>query len=609
MLRTRLLLGLLTVVFLLWAVGGTGFVILKDASSRFDSRVNQDYRLIKAAQGIRSGASALNSHYLPRFLPGATAVATDRTVFNRVSSEFDSRLKEARSAAEGNSRLTQQIEDLEIVLGSYLKLYNQAIASPPAAPELAYSFQTMILQLSQRTTDLVDGISSIGEERMFTGSGTLVRESRMNLLLIGTLVFLGTIMSALIYHQLFHYLVEPVEGLRDALEKVKEGDFHTQLALPRRGSEFKALASSFNEMAAELSIRRSETDLRLRRKNITNRALLSTIPSPVYMLIEDHPPAVLNPAAEELNKQLGCTDPLPAKINKLYEECVKTGRNLRPEDPREALLFRVEEEERFFLPRIFRFSSENDEYAGWAILLHDVTRIRWLDDMKSNLLATVSHEIKTPLTGIQMALLLLGEEQTGTLTPTQKTMVNSANKDCGRLLSTLKDLLDLSRAESGTTRLDLEHTNLAVIAQGSVDLFHPKAAGRGVRLYFEESSETIPLVMADEPRIREVVNNLVSNAVKHCPAGGEVRLRLRPEGTRFVRFSVFDDGPGVPAEEQARVFERFYKARGNLHEGVGLGLFISREIIRAHEGRIGVRDATPGTPTEFYIDVPIAPPA
>jgi signal transduction histidine kinase len=224
--------------------------------------------------------------------------------------------------------------------------------------------------------------------------------------------------------------------------------------------------------------------------------------------------------------------------------------------------------------------------------------------MKTNLLSTLSHEIKTPLTGIRMVLHLMLEDRTGSLSERQRIMVGSANEDCERLLATLNALLEISRSESGTTHLELVPTSLPETLERSERLFFPRAEEKGI-VFRREIPVGLPEIKADPLRLDEVVNNLVSNAIKHSPRGGTITLKItRPEGD-FLRASIIDEGPGVPAAAQNRIFERFFRAPGQDTDGVGLGLFISREIIRAHEGRIGLLDRA-DKKTEFYIDVPLA---
>ncbi len=440
---------------------------------------------------------------------------------------------------------------------------------------------------------------------LLSGAARLGEESGKNTLFVVTLVLLGTSITALIYFQLVRHLVEPVASLQQSIEEIRKGNFELPLPEPSQGSEFSKVSSAFSDMAAELKVRRSECDKRLKHANMVNSAILGAIPSPVFVLSDDSGIVQINPAAEKLTESLGITGRLPLKIQRILDECRETSAHFLPEDPQEALLFRINEEEFYYLPRIFRFDFGNHSESGWAVLLHNVSRIRWLDDMKTNLLSTVSHEIKTPLTGIRMVLHLLLEDRSNHLDEMQKIMVSSANDDCERLLGTLNTLLDLSRAESGATHLSRRpmafHDSVARAAR----LYCGAAAAKNVELQIDDGAKDFPEILADPIRLDEVMNNLVSNAINHSPQGGKVIVRQSKPDAEHLRVSVIDQGPGVPDSSQSRIFERFYRAPGQQADGVGLGLFISREIMRAHEGRIGLRERTDKL-TEFYVDVPIA---
>jgi NtrC-family two-component system sensor histidine kinase KinB len=184
-------------------------------------------------------------------------------------------------------------------------------------------------------------------------------------------------------------------------------------------------------------------------------------------------------------------------------------------------------------------------------------------------------------------------------------MISSANEDSERLLLTLNSLLDLSRAESGATHLCCVPTQLKHNVERSVRHYANAAAKRNITLEIEHCQCDLPDVFADAVRLDEVLNNLLSNAIKHSPDGGSVKLCLSKPDADHVRVSITDQGGGVPESSKSRIFERFYRAPDQKQGGVGLGLFISREIIRAHEGRIGMNERTDKL-TEFYFDVPIA---
>lgn len=440
------------------------------------------------------------------------------------------------------------------------------------------------------------GVAALVLMREFTGG---------NILFVATLVTLGIGVATMMYFELIKHLVDPVVALRRSLGEIRMGNFELKLPEPHRDSEFYDLITAFNEMASELKSWRGESDGNLLRANMLNRAILEAIPSPVFVVRDDNTIIQVNRSAEMLMESLGRREGLPLKIQAILDGCREAQTGFLPQEPKDAILFRVDDQELYYLPRIFRFETGIAAQSGWAVLLHNVSRIRWLDDMKTNLIATISHEIKTPLTGIRMALLLLLEERDRPLSEKQRTLIASASGDCERLLTTLNNLLDLSHVESGATQLERVPTGVQACVKRAVRLFASAAASRGIDFQIEGSDADLPEILADPVRLEEVLNNLISNAIKHSPEGGRIILRSSRADARHVRVSVIDQGPGVPEASEGHIFERFYRAPGQNSQGVGLGLYISREIMAAHEGRIGLRDRTENL-TEFYIDVPIA---
>lgn len=605
MLRIRLFYGLLTIVLLLWSVGAAALLLMRDSVNRFDARLQTDYQTISAAQGLRTLSTTINVRYLPALAGPAPDQPQDRTTYDTLKPQLLEKLALIRlKEGDEDDRIIRLTTRLEQVLATYFEGYERYFAGTT----LVRSDREMLLRhmsgQTQRIVDLSESVITLSEEKLFSGANQLGEEWGKNTLFVVTLVLLGTSIAALIYFQLVRHLVDPVAALHRSIEEISKGNFELTLPEPGPGSEFAKVVASFNAMASELKVRRGLTDENLMRASMVNRAILEAIPSPVFVLSDDSGIVQINPAGEQLSENLGVNGRLPLKIQNILNDCLKNRTHFLPEDPREALLFRINEEEFYFLPRIFRFESEDSSQSGWAVMLHNVTRIRWLDDMKTNLISTVSHEIKTPLTGIRMVLHLLLEERSNKLDEMQGIMVASANEDCERLLTTLNTLLDLSRAESGATHLSRVPLELKDSVSRAARLYNHSAADKRVTLEIE-NEENCPKILADPVRLDEVLNNLVSNAIKHSPPGGKIRMRVTKPDAEYLRVSVIDEGPGVPEGSQSRIFERFYRAPGQSAEGVGLGLFISREIMIAHEGRIGLRERTEDL-TEFYIDVPMA---
>ena len=595
MLRLRLLFGLFTLIVLLWGVGAASLLLMRDSNKTFEKRLNEDYGVISAAYGFRMNTSTINAQYVQLLVGDPAERPVDRSLYLAQVREINGRLETLRELGAEDERLSGAVK-------SYFEIYDRFLEAPPADHANRDRVLSTLSAQTLRITELSDNVARLAEKNLMDGSREAKKESTKNYLFVSTLVLLGTAVAFIIYFQLVRHLVDPVVRLQQSIEEVRKGNFELTIPEPGQGSEFQSVAAAFNDMAAELKQRRGEADEHLLRANLVNRAILEAIPSPVFVLGDDTNIVQINPAAEDLTEKLGVSGRLPLKIQRILDECKKTGTHLLPEDPREALLFRVHEEEFYYLPRIFRFVSDDGHSSGWAILLHNVSRIRWLDDMKTNLLSTVSHEIKTPLTGIRMVLHLLLENK---LDKMQHTMVSSANEDCERLLVTLNTLLDLSRAESGTTHLSRVPVDIRETAERAARLYQGAATSKGCTIKVENADGPLPEVLVDTVRIDEVLNNLVSNAVKHSPVHAPITIRCEKLGAEFIRVSVIDKGPGVPEESQPRIFERFFRAPGQNHDGVGLGLFISREIMRAHEGRIGLLERH-SDQTEFYIDVPIA---
>ncbi len=278
---------------------------------------------------------------------------------------------------------------------------------------------------------------------------------------------------------------------------------------------------------------------------------------------------------------------------------LQTGENFLPHSFNEAVWYRVHGEEKFFLPRVLAMRNKEEALSGVAVVLYDVTRFRLLDAAKTNLVATVSHELKTPLTSVRMALHILCEKIVGSLTPKQEELAQAARNDAERLLRILNDLLDLARLDEGNADLRREPAAPADLLQAAAQDMAEAASLKGLKLTWSADPQ-LPQVSVDRQRISHVFSNFITNAIKHSPAGGEIRLSAALAENHDVQFSVSDQGPGIPEEYQTRIFDRFFRVPGQTKTGAGLGLSVAREITVAHGGRIGVKSAL-GKGSTFFV--------
>jgi signal transduction histidine kinase len=224
------------------------------------------------------------------------------------------------------------------------------------------------------------------------------------------------------------------------------------------------------------------------------------------------------------------------------------------------------------------------------------------DRLKDEFVALISHDLRTPLTSIMGYLELVLDDHN--LSEEQRGYLSIVDRNADRLLRLVNDLLFVARLEAGQLDLHPAELDLAAVVRQSVAEAEPRAAARGVELACEASD--VPAVNADKGRMFQLLDNLVSNAIKFTPEGGDVRVSLaRVNG--FVRLEVADTGIGVDADEQQRLFERFFRASTASDQqipGTGLGLYIARAIVEAHDGSISV-ESVPGEGTSFRIDLPV----
>lgn len=349
-----------------------------------------------------------------------------------------------------------------------------------------------------------------------------------------------------------------------------------------------------------------EAEERILRLNQTMISLLSSFPDVVFVIDADHQVTLSNEQAQRFSHSLNLEGQLPEEIEKLVEHVLTTGENHLPRGVHDVHRFNIDNEERYFLPRVMAMRTPEQAIFGAALVLQDVTEFRLLDEVKSNLISTVSHELKTPLTSVRTSLYLLLEKVLGPLTPRQTEMLSMARDDADRLLRMLNALLDLTRFEDSVSGIDLDKVHPEDIIKGAIE--EVKSLSRSKRLTVQTNFEPeLPKIEVDPQRIGHVIANLLSNACKHSPNGGAILIKATRHEEDSVRICVCDEGPGIASEYHNRIFDKFFRVPGESRKGTGLGLAIAKEFVKAHRGHIGVY-STLGTGSEFYVILPIISP-
>ena len=257
--------------------------------------------------------------------------------------------------------------------------------------------------------------------------------------------------------------------------------------------------------------------------------------------------------------------------------------------------------------RVSAVIDEGGNYIGRVLALRDITAEREIADMKNEFVSTVSHELRTPLTSIKGYVDLILDGSAGEISEIQAEFLGIVKENSDRLVELINEMLDISRIESGRVHLKVEPLEVAESIRGAVDTFRAVLSQSGHSITVS-TPKTLPHVAADRDRVGQVLVNLISNALKYSPGGGEVTVHAKLDGS-YVKVSVSDQGLGISREDQKRLFTKFYRVDTAMTReigGTGLGLSICKTILELLGGSIGVTSKV-GQGSTFWFTLPVAP--
>jgi len=409
--------------------------------------------------------------------------------------------------------------------------------------------------------------------------------------------------------------------LRRGAERIEHGDYQSRV-VASRGDEFADLARAFNHMADVIAQRESalrEQNGALATLNHRFESVLNAANDGIAMLdrqghfvlinrrfgelLGSRPEALLNQTVEEapplLLERLAR---LSSRLTTLLPGEVQDERGVA-----EEIITLDGSDQRFLQFYTAPIQGEDgQETIGRILVLRDVTRERELDKMKTDFISVVSHELRTPLTSIKGYTDLLLSGTTGELSELQSEFLGIIQSSTTRLSNLINDILDISRIESGTIQIKHEPIDYRAIVSDTLRLM--KAAADEKQISMDAGlPETIPPVRGDSDKVTQVLTNLVSNAMKYTPEGGWVKVSLEVTGEASVTTCVADSGIGVSNEDQAKLFQKFFRADNTSTReagGTGLGLVIAKTIIELLGGAIWV-ESEPGRGSRFYFTLPL----
>ena len=604
-LRGKLLLCQVPLLTALLALAVLALSTIAQLGESAQNILSDNYRSVLAAQRMKEAIERMDSGAL-FLIAGQRELGMEQMKQNQQRFESELHIEEDNITEPGEAEVAKKLRARwELYLhrcNSYVKTEDPAALSAAYFQSLAPAFLAV-----KETADEVLGLN---QDAMVHKSERARRTAQRLIYSTATAALLAMALGVLASTILTARLLQPLARLGQAARRIGAGDLDAR-AQVEGSDELSQLSSEFNAMADHLQRFRRSSLGELLQAQQAAQSIIESLPDPVLLFDTGGRLLTVNQAAErmlEVNVR-SLTEPLAALPPAIVAAVVRVRSHVLsgrgpyvPRDFGEAVSKTTTEGERYLLPRATPVYGERGGVQGVSVILQDITRLRRFDELKNDLVATVAHEFRTPLTSLRMSIHLCLEEVVGPLTAKQTELLAAAREDCERLQAFIDDLLDLARLQAG--RLPMRKVKLPVreLLDDAISEQQSSAQQKQVTLCIN-TQLTTEQVPADPERLPLVFGNLIANAIRHTPEGGTVTVAARLVEHR-LRFEIKDSGPGIPTEYQREVFQKFFRIPGGVSGAAGLGLSIAKEIVEAHGGEIGV-ESEPGSGATFYFLLPL----
>lgn len=425
------------------------------------------------------------------------------------------------------------------------------------------------------------------------------------------IVSLGTVCFLIAFILLFNLpqtIAEPIHQLTFSIRQIANKNYNERVHF-KGSEEFSDLANSFNIMAEKLQEYESSTLSKQLMDKKRIETLVNNMHDAVIGLDENHFIYMINDEAlkiTNLHKEeiIGKTVHEVAVNNDLIRELLKNMNH----PVKEPIKIVSDNKENYFeqdiIPiNIVKTGEKEKKYIGRVILLRNITPFKELDFAKTNFIATISHELKTPISAIKMGVQLLGNQKFGELNDQQQELLKSINEDGQRLLDITGELLNLSQVETGNIRLQIEKCSPQEIVQAAIKNIEKLAEQKNILINSQFLLNNTDFVSADFDKTVWVMNNFLSNAIKHSFQDENIQIVVEKTDSK-VQFSITDTGKGIDEKYHRQIFDRYFQVPGEHQNGTGLGLAISKNFIEKQHGEIGVK-SSPNVGSTFYFVLPL----
>ena len=591
-------------VALIAAVGCVSVLNLVNLQRSVEGLMTNNYKSISAAQHMKDALSQQNAAVMT-FVSINDTQGIDR--FYQGDKSFnDAFVIEDHNVTEKGER--KIVDDVNTGYNRYVRdfsLLQDALRTKGTAATIDYFNNTIQPDYGVINQEL-DSIINLNQMAMFNSKDKASNSAGVSIYALLIFSFIAVLGGFLVSRYFVNRFLAPVHLLTESISKVRAGELSLRIDV-KSNDESGRLVQEFNEMTQRLqNYERSTVGTLMSEKN-KSMAIVKSISDPLIVLDNDYRILLTNKACEEFFniRELDV-------LNRHFLEYIHNGQlfdlisgsSAQGEKKSDTILYFDKGDGFYFNVVITPMLDLDRNNTGYIMLMQDVTELKELERVKTDFIATISHEFKTPLTSIVMGASILDEERLGQLGKAQKELVKAILEDGERLSGFVGELLELSRIESGRAVYTFAACSIGAITENSCRGFSETAKRNGVRI-LNELDEGLPLIYSDFEKVTWVLNNLLSNALKYTAQGDVITIGAKPDGS-FLEVFVSDTGEGIPAEYVGRIFDKYIQVKGRDVEvrGTGLGLSVAKEIIEAGGGVIGAQSHV-GEGSTFTFTLPL----
>ena len=414
-------------------------------------------------------------------------------------------------------------------------------------------------------------------------------ESGMMAIFFAALLAIGLSIGVMI--QFTKRIIEPAERLTDTVHAIGRGRLDLKIDI-ETNDEIGLLSGEFNKMTERLRKFEELNIEKILSEKQKSEAIVTSISDAIVVCDAEERVQLMNRTAEEL-LNVREQDVIGKHVGDITADEGLLNFFRKPTDPsmlgQPYLEYSYKGRSIYLRPRVSTIRSAEPGKMGVVLVLQDVTQFKELDKMKSDFMATVTHEFRTPVTSINIGIDILRQHLLGPLSPAQETLLSSFKEDCGRLTKLVRELLQLSKLETGARERCEELVNIRSVIESTMQPLQVQFKEKGVNLKIT-IGPGLPALIGEEQQVSWVISNLVTNALRYTDPGGSVEV-IATAGAGTILVQVKDTGRGIPREYQEQIFDKFVQVKQMQQStpgSVGLGLAIAKDIVELYGGKIWV---------------------